>query len=325
MNFLKNIIVVVFLSGILLSNPIIIKLATVAPEGTEYYNLLLEMGQRWQEETNGQVQLRIYPNGVVGGEIDTIREMRIGQIQGSAMSSIGLARLTDSIQAFTLPMGFKDYDEVDRVKEAMFDDIDSELSDSGFKLLFLVDIGWVYWFSADEIAVPQDLQDAKIFTSAGDYVTVELFKKFGFNAIPMAETDILVGLQTGMINAMQTVPILSASSGWSALTPNMLDLKWATFIGAVIINDEVWSRIKPEHQKAMMAVAEDIGRKYQKNGREMEVKAINAMQEYGMKIKTPTDQELEVWESFKKEITPDVIDTFLSQEIYNKVTSAIDE
>ena len=108
MNLIKNIFLIILLSGSLLSKPIIIKLATVAPEGTEYYNLLLEMGQRWQEETNGQVQLRIYPNGVVGGEIDTIRKMRIGQIQGSAMSSIGLARLTDSIQAFTLPMGFKD-------------------------------------------------------------------------------------------------------------------------------------------------------------------------------------------------------------------------
>ena len=325
MNFLKNIIVVVFLSGLLISKPIIIKLATVAPEGTEYYNLLLEMGQRWQEETNGQVQLRIYPNGVVGGEIDTIRKMRIGQIQASAMSSIGLARLTDSIQAFTLPMGFKDYNEVDRVKDAMFDDIHSELSDSGFELLFLVDIGWVYWFSSDEITVPQDLKDSKIFTSAGDYITVELFKKFGFNAIPMAETDILTGLQTGMINSMQTVPILSASSGWSVLMPNMLDLKWGAFIGAVIIDNKVWSKIKPEHQKAMMVVADDIGRKYQKSGREMEIKAIDAMEEYGMKVKTPNNEELEVWESFKNEITPDVIDTFLSEEIYNKVTSAIDE
>ena len=325
MNFLKNIIVIVLLSGALVSKPIIIKLATVAPEGTEYYNLLLEMGQRWQEETNGQVQLRIYPNGVVGGEIDTIRKMRIGQIQASAMSSIGLARLTDSIQAFTLPMGFKDYNEVDRVKDAMFDDIHDELSDSGFELLFLVDIGWVYWFSSDEIIVPQDLKDSKIFTSAGDYVTVELFKKFGFNAIPMSETDILTGLQTGMINSMQTVPILAASSGWSALMPNMLDLKWGAFIGAVIIDNKVWSKIKPEHKKAMMVVAKDIGRKYQKNGREMEIKAIDAMEQYGMKVKTPNDKELEVWESFKNEITPDVIDTFLSEEIYNKVTSAIDE
>ena len=132
-------------------------------------------------------------------------------------------------------------------------------------------------------------------------------------------------LQTGMINAMQTVPILSASSGWSALMPNMLDLKWGAFIGAVIIDDKVWSKIKPKHQKAMIAIAEDIGRKYQKNGREMEVKAIRAMEEYGMKVKTPSSEQLEVWESFKDEITPDVIDTFLSEEIYNKVTTAIDE
>tara|TARA_Y100000389_G_scaffold24070_1_gene20769 strand:+ start:3731 stop:4708 length:978 start_codon:yes stop_codon:yes gene_type:complete len=325
MIYLRNIAVFILFLGFALSKPIIIKLATVAPEGTEYYNLLLEMGQRWQQETNGQVQLRIYPNGVVGGEIDTIRKMRIGQIQGSAMSSIGLARLTDSIQAFTLPMGFKDYDDIDKAKNAMFGDIDAELSDSGFKLLFLVDIGWVYWFSAEEISVPQDLKDSKIFTSAGDYVTVELFKKFGFNAIPIAETDILTGLQTGMINSMQTVPILSASSGWSALMPNMLDLKWGAFIGAVIVDERVWSKIKPKHQKVMIEIAQDIGKKYQKNGREMEIKAINAMEEYGMKVKTPSAEELEIWESFKNEITPDVIDTFLSEEIYEKVTSAINE
>ena len=94
------------------------------------------MGQRWQQETGGQVQLRIYPNGVVGGERDTIRKMRVGQIQASAMSSIGLAELTDQIQAFTLPMGFQNYEEIDKVKSVMFDDISEGLSQSGFKLLF---------------------------------------------------------------------------------------------------------------------------------------------------------------------------------------------
>ena len=215
-NFIKTIFLLIICSGVLISKPavvsnkpIVIKLATLAPEGTEYYNLLLEMGQRWQEETDGQVMLRIYPNGVVGRESDTIRKMRIGQIQASAMSSIGLADLTDKIQAFTIPMIYKDYDDVERVKNVMFDDISDGLSESGFKLLFLVDIGWVYWFSVNEIAVPEDLRNAKIYTTAGDYVTVELFKRFGFNAIPVSETDILTSLQTGMINSMQTVPILS--------------------------------------------------------------------------------------------------------------------
>ena len=324
-NFIKTIFLLIICSGTLISKPIIIKLATLAPEGTEYYNLLLEMGQRWQEETNGEVILRIYPNGVVGRESDTIRKMRIGQIQASAMSSIGLADLTDQIQAFTIPMKFKDYDDVENVKEVMFDDISNGLSESGFKLLFLVDIGWVYWFSANEISVPEDLRNAKIYTTAGDYVTVELFKRFGFNAIPVSETDILTSLQTGMINSMQTVPILSLSSGWFALMPNMLDLKWAVFIGAVIIDERVWSKIRPEHQKAMMEVAQEIGKKYQENGRKTDAQAIEMMKEYGMRVKTPTDEELAIWEDFKEEIIPDVIDTYVPKEVYDKVTSAIDE
>jgi TRAP-type C4-dicarboxylate transport system substrate-binding protein len=324
-NFIKTIFLLIICSGTLISKPIIIKLATLAPEGTEYYNLLLEMGQRWQEETNGEIILRIYPNGVVGRESDTIRKMRIGQIQASAMSSIGLADLTDQIQAFTIPMVFKDYDDVEKVKEVMFDDISNGLSESGFKLLFLVDIGWVYWFSANEIAVPEDLRNAKIYTTAGDYLTVELFKRFGFNAIPVSETDILTSLQTGMINSMQTVPILSLSSGWFALMPNMLDLKWAVFIGAVIIDERVWSKIRPEHQKVMMEVAQEIGKKYQENGRKTDAQAIEMMKEYGMKVKTPTDEELKIWEDFKEKIIPDVIDTYVPKEVYDKVTSAIDE
>ena len=316
MKTFKSFLLLLIFTSFVFSRPIIIKLATVAPEGTEYYNLLFEMGQRWQQETNGQVQLRIYPNGVVGGERDTIRKMRVGQIQASAMSSIGLAELTDQIQAFTLPMGFKTYDEVDKVKDVMFDDISEGLSQSGFKLLFLVDIGWVYWFSSKEISVPQDLKDAKIYTTAGDYVTVELFRKFGFNAVPVSETDILTSLQTGMINSMQTVPILSLSSGWSALMPNMLDLKWGAFVGAVIVDERVWRKIKPEYQKIMMDIAQDIGKKYQQTGRETEKKAIEAMKSYGMNIITPTDEEIKIWDEFKDEITPDVIDTFLSVDIY---------
>jgi hypothetical protein len=57
----------------------------------------------------------------------------------------------------------------------------------------------------------------------------------------------------------------------------------------------------------------------------MEKKAIDVMQQYGMKIKTPSDEEIAIWNDFKDEITPDVIDTFLSTDIYEKVTSAINE
>jgi len=322
MRFIKYFVFALIISS-LNAKPIVIKLATLAPEGTPYYNLLLEMGQRWEKETNGKIQLRIYPNGVVGGEKETIRRMRIGQIQGSAMSSIGLAELTKKINAFTLPLAFTDYQDVESAKEVMFDEIHDGLIDSGFKLLFLVDIGWVYWFSKDNIKFPQDLKDSKIYTTAGDYVTVELFKKFGFNAVPVSENDILTGLQTGMINSMQTVPILALSSGWSALMPNMLDLKWGAFIGAVIIDNRVWQKISESDRLILEKIALDIGEKYQSTSRNLERKAIDAMKANGMNIITLSPEEHLVWDQFKDEITPDVIETFLSEEIYQKVIYSI--
>ena len=105
----------------------------------------------------------------------------------------------------------------------------------------------------------------------------------------------------------------------------MLDLKWGAFVGAVIIDDRVWKKIKPNHQKIMMDIANDIGKKYQQSGREMEKKAIEVMRQYGMKIKKPSEEEIAVWNDFKDEITPDVVETFLSTEIYEKVISAINE
>jgi len=205
----------------------------------------------------------------------------------------------------------------------MFDEIHDGLIDSGFKLLFLVDIGWVYWFSKDNIKFPQDLKDSKIYTTAGDYVTVELFKKFGFNAVPVSENDILTGLQTGMINSMQTVPILALSSGWSALMPNMLDLKWGAFIGAVIIDNRVWQKISESDRLILEKIALDIGEKYQSTSRNLERKAIDAMKANGMNIITLSPEEHLVWDQFKDEITPDVIETFLSEEIYQKVIYSI--
>ena len=323
---MKNwIIIFVFTLSTLLGRKLTVKLATLAPEGTHVHSMLLEIGQEWKSLTKGKVRMKIYAGGIVGDERDMVRKMRIGQIHAAAMTSEGLSEIVPQFAGFFIPLIFQTYQDIDKVKNALLPDLKNKMDGQGFKLFNLNDFGWVYWFSAEEISVPKDLMDAKIYTTAGDYVTVELFKKFGFNAVPVSETDILTSLQTGMITSMQTVPILSLSSGWSALMPNMLDLKWGAFVGAVIVDERVWKKIKPEHQKIMMDIATDIGQKYQKSGREMEKKAIDVMQQYGMKIKQPSEEEIAVWNDFKDEITPDVVETFLSTDIYEKVISAINE
>ena len=65
----------------------IIKVATLAPEGTAWHDILIDLGQRWKKATDGEVQVRIYPGGILGDDRDMVRKMRIGQIQAAALST----------------------------------------------------------------------------------------------------------------------------------------------------------------------------------------------------------------------------------------------
>ncbi|HCI16767.1 MAG TPA: hypothetical protein DE027_08060, partial [Candidatus Marinimicrobia bacterium] len=134
---------------------IIVKMATLAPEGTEWHGLLVDLGQQWTEATNGEVRLRIYPGGVVGDERDMIRKMRIGQIHGAAISNEGMTEINPYFTTFYMPMMYQTYEEVDFVRENLKNELLSETEKNGFKILTMVDVGWAYWFSTEPIYTPE--------------------------------------------------------------------------------------------------------------------------------------------------------------------------
>ena len=153
---------VLLLSGNVQAKKIIIKMATLAPEGTEWHGLLVELGQEWKNATNGDVRLRIYPGGVVGDERDMVRKIRIGQIHGAALTTEGMTEVNEYFTAFNYPLLFQDYDDVDYVRRQLSSELYGESEKNGFKLLTMIDIGWVYWFSTDPVYTPSDLKKTKI-------------------------------------------------------------------------------------------------------------------------------------------------------------------
>jgi len=95
----KHIIILLILTQLAFARKITIKMATLAPEGTDWHGMLVEMGQEWKKATKGRVQLRLYPGGVVGDERDMVRKMRIGQIHAAAISTEGLYEINPNFAA----------------------------------------------------------------------------------------------------------------------------------------------------------------------------------------------------------------------------------
>jgi len=319
-NAIKNILIFIFATQ-LMGEKIIIKMATLAPVGTEWHGMLVEMGQKWNEVTDGTVELRIYPGGVVGDERDMIRKIRIGQIHAAAITTEGLSELNQEIYALIIPLLFDDWDDVDWIRERLEDDLIAGIEKSGFKLLTWTDIGWVHWFTKDPMKLPEDLKGMKIFNWAGEFKTLQLWKRGGFNAVQLASIDILSGLQTGLINAIGTNPMVSLASQWFGIVNHMLDMRWGLLTGGIVIDKRIWEKIDPKYHEKMLDIITEIDKEQKKSGRYKDVESIEVMKQYGLIVHELSEKDLQYWKEYVEEWYPDIRGSYVPANIFDKVVA----
>lgn len=233
----------------------VVKMATLVPDGSVWDKILKEMGNEWQQSTGGEVKLQIYAGGVAGDEPDIVRKMRIGQIHAAALTSSGLTDLETSFRAFEVPMFFESYEELFHVLGKMRPELEKRLDKNGFVLLAWGHGGWVHFFSKKPIKTVDDLKAQKLFAWAGNDQMVQLWRKNGFQPVALSVTDIMTGLQTGMIDALPTTPLAALTLQWFRQTPYMQDLGLAPLVGGIVITKSTWAKISPANQEKLRAAA----------------------------------------------------------------------
>ena len=82
---------------------VVIKLATLAPEGSSWIDTFNAINAEIQQKTDGQVRCQFYAGGVLGDEKDMLRKMHIGQIHAAALTSAGLSAIFNEMDVFQIP------------------------------------------------------------------------------------------------------------------------------------------------------------------------------------------------------------------------------
>ena len=239
MKFLKRFLIIGFF--IIINLPafaITIKVASLAPEGTPWDNRMNILASEWRKISGGTVNIKIYPGGIAGGEEDTIRKVRIGQLQGVILSGMGLKRVSSDLLVLSLPMFFHNNEEIHFILKEMGPVLEASVKKKGFTLIVWQTAGWVNFFSRDSVVYPEDLMKQKLSVTSGESDLEQAWKTAGFNVVQLDTMEIMQGLQTGMIDAFYTTPIMAAAYQWFAMAPYMCRVKVAPLVGAFLISDK---------------------------------------------------------------------------------------
>lgn len=189
----------------------LIKMATLAPEGSSWMKTFNTLNTEVMKKTENKVQFRIYPGGVLGDEMDMLRKLKIGQIQGVALTSGGLSTLFKEMDVLQVPFLFQTYEEVDTVLKKMDSFFRKGFEDNGYVFLGWSEAGFIYLMSTLPISSVADLKKAKVWIWEESPMSKAIFDEAGVKAIPLTVPDVLVGLQTGLVDVVYAPPARAIS------------------------------------------------------------------------------------------------------------------
>jgi TRAP-type C4-dicarboxylate transport system substrate-binding protein len=305
----------------------LIKLGTAAPDGSVWHNGLQEMAETWQRTTEGAFRLRVYAGSVAGDELDMVRKMRLGQLQAGSISVIGLSQIDKAFDVFTIPMFYDSYDELFFVMEALEPVMRERLAERGFVFLGWGLGGWARLFTKRPVSTVEDIREMKLFVSAGDDPWVQYWKNNGFRPIPLAVTDIMTGLQTGLIDGLTTTPLAALMLQWFRHAPYMIDIDLAPLIGATVVTDAAWKRVPAEARTPLVASARELGELLKRQIPSKDEQAIQQMARRGLTVVPPEEagEQVDSWRKLADELAAYMRGKMVPAEVYDLAVQARNE
>jgi len=164
-----------------------------------------------------------------------------------------------------------------------------------------------------------------MFAWAGDTAQISLMRAMGCQPVALDTTDILLGLNTGMVNTVPVPPLIALASQIYRPAPHMLVMDWAPIVGAAVVRLDAWEKIPAPIQARLLASAERAGEKLRTRGRQENDEAIRAMEEHGLKADPLTPQAAREWQELATDLYPRIRGSVVPADIFDAVEKHLRE
>ncbi|HZU83738.1 MAG TPA: TRAP transporter substrate-binding protein DctP [Polyangiaceae bacterium] len=232
-----------------------LKIGTLAPQDSPWGKEFRRWAKDVSNDTGGELNLDFQWNGQAGDEVLMVQKIRTQQLDGAAVTAIGLAQtgVTD-VLLFQMPGLFANWAKLDATRAAMKDEFDRQFEAKGFSVLGWGDVGAVKTMSVGfEVHHPADLQGKGCFFIAGDPIEPKFLAAIGgITPRQVTVNEILPGLTNGSITALAAPPLAAEQLQWASRVTHINTLTTAFGIGAIIVSS---SRVQslPQNFKDVLA------------------------------------------------------------------------
>jgi TRAP-type C4-dicarboxylate transport system substrate-binding protein len=261
-----------------------LRIATLAPSGSPWMEVLDKAAAETQNKTGGRVTLKYFEGGQQGDERDFVRKINLGQLDGAAVTAVGLSMVDESIRVLELPMMFESTEEFDYVADKLWPYFQKKFEKKGFLLEDRGEVGWIYFLSKNPVEKIADLRGQKLWMWGDDQLVGAIFKKLGLNGVPLGVPEVDGNLTSGKIDACYGSPLAAVALQWYSKVKYMTSMPSSFAIGATVVSLDALKKLSADDTKAVEDISRANAKKLRKVIRKANEDAKGTMSRKGVTV-----------------------------------------
>ena len=303
-----------------------IKIATLAPQNSEWAEKFQKGSIEIQERTENRVKLKFYWGGAQGNAKKILQKIKIRQLHGGTFSPTDFQEVYPDLNIYGLPFLFKDFDEVDYVRDRVDNQLEQGFKNLGFNTYGFAGGGFAYILSNEPIREYEDLKNKKIWLPQGDLISYEAMRSLNLLPVPLPMTDVLTGLQTGLIDIVAIPPVVALALQWHTKINYITRVPVLYAMGFLAIDSKIINRINTDDEKVLNEVINRIYSEVDSNSQQDSENAYEALSKIGIQeIQFDGDEYQKLTDLLEEPTKKMANDGFYSLKLFNEIKMYIDD
>lgn len=302
-----------------------LKIAALSAEGSSWMKIMRAAAGKVVADTDGRVKIKFYPGGVMGDDKAVLRKMRVGQLQGAAVTTGVLTGVYTDVQLYNLPMLFQNLEEAEYVREKIDPMIAAGLRQGGYEAMGFAGLGFAYAMATQPATSVEGARRQKVWLPDGDPGAAYALQAFGITPIPLTIADVLAGLQTGLINAVAVPPVGAVALQWHTQLKYLLDLPLMYICGTTIISDKALRKLG-EGDRAVLRrhIGEAMRAIDAQNHKDAEA-TFRVLAKQGLAVLEPSQEDVSEWQAYADRATAKLLEEkVITQVGYDELMSYLE-
>jgi TRAP-type C4-dicarboxylate transport system substrate-binding protein len=213
-----------------------LRIATIAPKASSWGKVYAAWQKAVEKKTEGKLELQVYYNGVQGNEDAMVSKIKTGQLDGAAITAVGLSLIYKNVLTLQLPGVLTTWEQLDKVRAQIQPQLDTGIRAAGFNIVGWGDVGLVRQFTKGfEIHRPDDVKNKRPAVWRNEPTGPALYATIGNTVpVPVDAMEMLPMLRSGNVNIIAAPALAAEQLQWTPYLDHVNDNVIVCAVGGLI-------------------------------------------------------------------------------------------